>query len=49
LLVYVLSAAFVDSVESIFTTAAVAVAVAALLTFIIRMLHLIMLGYWGLF
>ena len=49
LLVYVLSAAFVDSLESIFTTAAVAVAVAALLTFIIRMLHLIMLGYWGLF
>jgi hypothetical protein len=49
LLVYVLSAAFVDSVESILTTAAIAVAGAALLTFIIRMLHWIMLGYWGLF
>lgn len=49
LLSYIFSAAFVDSVESLFTVAAVAVAVAGLLTFLIQMLHWIMMGYWGLF
>jgi hypothetical protein len=49
LLGYTLSAAYVDSVESLIMVASVAVGIAALLTFVIQLMSWIVMGYWGFF
>ncbi len=49
LLIYILSAAYVDSVETLIMVASVAVGIAVLLTFVIQFMSWIVMGYWGLF
>jgi hypothetical protein len=48
LLIYTLSAAYVDSVESLIMVASVAVGLAVLLTIVIQFMSWIVMGYWGL-
>ncbi|MEI6632269.1 MAG: hypothetical protein WCP22_00465 [Chlamydiota bacterium] len=49
LLLYTLSAAYVDSVESFIMVASVAVGIAVLLTLVIQFINWIVMGYWGFF
>jgi len=49
LLIYILSAAYVDSVESLIMVASIAVGIAVLLTFVIQFISWIVMGYWGFY